>query len=373
MQDWVGALRSGQLEKGIEYYSNLLISAPSNTDALFFLFQALSGEMQTKLNSKFSYSDNFLKKCLEIICVSGIVAFGDSHVQLFEGCKEIDVNYVGASTAYNLMKEESSTGGRRQVLNRVARMNPMKEAVLLCFGEVDIRANVIKYCYQMGFSIEKCIDRVVDRYMSFANEIASRGFKVLIYGGYGAGSDRIAYGSDRERNYAAKYLNMSLFQKCEENSFVYFSLHDALLDEECLETDSSFLVDGFHLHNDEPIVREQVQTLLLERAYKAAKALFIKRRQASPSNLILGNVGVPSPLRVGSLDSGYLSWESDTDFMYSIAFDLGAFLRFEIINLELESDLEVDRIDLMLDGRLVVVNCSQKSSCHSEVESLFAV
>ena len=62
------------------------------------------------------------------------------------------------------------------------------------------------------------------------------------------------------------------FIRCEENEFVYFSLHDVLLDEERLETDSSFLLDGFHLHVDELIAGEQVQALLFERAYKAAKA-----------------------------------------------------------------------------------------------------
>ena len=323
----------------------------------------MKGELREKLKRDFSYSSNFLKKCLGLMGVSSIVAFGDSHVQLFEGCDEVDVNHVGASTAYNLAEENSSTGGRRQVLSRVGRMNPMTEAVLLCFGEVDIRANVIKYCYQNGFSIGECVDGVVDRYMSFASEIASRGFKILVYGGYGAGSDRVSAGSDRERNYAAKCLNASLSSKCEENGFIYFSLHDALLDEECLETDSSFLLDGFHLYNDESTARGQVQVLLFERACKSAQALLEKRKPQSSSNLVLGNVGVSSPLHIGSLDAGGLSWCVEVDSLESIVFDLGAFIRFDSISLELEEDLVVDLISLMLDGRLIEVNVSRQSSC----------
>ena len=145
--------------------------------------------------------------------------------------------------------------------------------------------------------------------MAFANEIASQGFKVLIYGGYGAGGDRISFGSERERNYAAKYLNVSLSARCEENGFVYFSLHDALLDEECLETDSSFLIDGFHLHNDELFARRQAQTLLFERACKSAQALFKKRKNQSSRHVVLGNVGVSRHLRAGFLESGNLSWD----------------------------------------------------------------
>jgi len=356
-------LRSDRSEEAIEYYSNLLISSPGDKNAYFFLFEAFRGELQVKLQHDFSYSTNFLKKCLELMCVSNLVAFGDSHVLLFEGCNEIDVNHVGASTAYNLIKDDSSTGGRRQVLSRVGRMNPMTEAVLFCFGEVDIRANVIKYCYLNGLSIEECVDGVVDRYMSFARKIALRGFKILVYGGYGAGGDRISVGSKRERNYAAKCLNASLSVKCKENSFVYFSLHDVLLDEDCLETDSSFLSDGFHLYNDEPTTRGQVQTLLFERACQSAKALFEKRKNQSSRHVVLGNVGVSKPLRVGSLESGCLSWDAEYDPLESVVFDLGAFIRFESINLELELDLDADRMNLILDGRFVEVNISRESSC----------
>jgi len=234
-------------------------------------------------------------------------------------------------------------------------MNADTEAVLLCFGEVDIRANVIKYCYQKGLTIEDCVEDVVSRYIAFANEIASRGLKILVYGGYGAGSDRISVGSDRERNHAAKCLNASLSVKCEEKGFVYFSLHDLLLDEKYLETDSSFLVDGFHLHSDELTARGEVQVLLFERAYKAAKALFVKRRKMSPRNLVLGNVGAVSPLRVGSLESGCLSWGDEVDLLESVVFDLGAFTRFELINLELDADLGIDRLSVILDGRLLEV------------------
>ena len=63
------------------------------------------------------------------------------------------------------------------VLSRVGRMNPTTEAVLLCFGEVDIRANVIKYCYQKGLGIEECVEGVVERYVSFAVRLRRRDLK----------------------------------------------------------------------------------------------------------------------------------------------------------------------------------------------------
>ena len=89
--------------------------------------------MWHKLQQDFSYSSNFLKKILELMSISKVVAFGDSHVQLFEDCDEIEVNHVGASTACNLAEHDSSTRGRRNVLSRLSCMNSDSEAVLLCF------------------------------------------------------------------------------------------------------------------------------------------------------------------------------------------------------------------------------------------------
>ena len=217
-------LESGQLEEAVEYYSNLLQSSPGEIDDYFYLFESLRGDLHDKLNHNFSYSHYFLGQCLELLGASKIVAFGDSHVNLFKGCDEIEVNHVGASTAYGLSKEDSSTGGRRKVLNRISSMDSDHEAVLLCFGEVDIRANVIRQCYLKGISIEDCVNDIVTRYVLFASEIASHGFRLLIYGGYGAGADRNAFGSDKERNYAAMYLNSCLEARMHsEWIFVFFS------------------------------------------------------------------------------------------------------------------------------------------------------
>ena len=53
--------------------------------------------------------------------------------------------HVGVSTAYNLTRIIFMEDVDR--FQPYCRMN-LLESVLLCFGEADIRANVIKYCYQ---------------------------------------------------------------------------------------------------------------------------------------------------------------------------------------------------------------------------------
>ena len=356
-------LKSAHVKEAVEYYSNLLLHSSGDLNSFYFLFESLRGHLPKKLNERFSYSVNFLQKSLIILGVSKLVAFGDSHINLFDGCSEIEVNHVGASTAYNLLNEDSFTGGRRSILSRLGRMDKKTEAVLLSFGEVDIRANVIKYCYQRGLSIEECVDNVAFRFIAFAEEIASQGFRVLIYGGYGAGGDRNSVGSARERNFAAKHLNLRLSQKCKEHGFVYFSLHDAFFDEECLETEASVLPDGFHLYDYDMVAKSQIQLLLFERLCKAVKALYYRPQLQSSRDLVLGNVGLSNSLKIGILDSGCLSWEEEVDRLSSIVFDLGACIRFESISLQFDSNVGLVRLTLILDGRLVEVKASQKSSC----------
>ena len=241
-------------------------------------------------------------------------------------------------------------------------MDSDHEAVLLCFGEVDIRANVIRQCYLKSISIEDCVNDIVTRYVLFASEIASHGFRILIYGGYGAGTDRNAIGSDKDRNYAAMYLNSCLDRECAQNGFVYFSLHDVLLDEKLCCTDSSFLVDGFHLHNNCLTSKLEIQTLLFDRAYRCAKSIFGKAKRKSKRSLVLANVGTTKPLRVGQLESSHLFWEDEIDWLESIVFDLGACIGFKKIVLNFHSDVEFSGLNLFIDGRLTDVNVIVESS-----------
>ncbi|WP_197463325.1 tetratricopeptide repeat protein [Prochlorococcus sp. MIT 1306] len=355
-------LRADRHQQAIVYYASLLRKTSINTDAFFFLFESFKGRLQKKLVKEFSYTEQFLGDVLNTLSVSRIVAFGDSHVLLFEDIKDIEVNHVGASTAYNLIKKDTSTGGRQRVLNRTKRMDPKDEAVLLCFGEVDIRANILKYCYRHNLSIQVCVSNVVSRYLEFADEIISQGFKVLVYGGYGSGSDRIAFGSEAERNYAADYLNRTLDEACKKKGIIYFSLHDCFFDSASLKTDSRFLVDDFHLYSDGNALRE-VQLLLLERMSRVAKKFAGALEERPSAQLVLGNVGCDGMVVKGSLDGEVLVWESEVDFLHSIVFDLNAFISFDSVILLFADELDVDAVNFVLDGRAIAVDVVQEAPC----------
>ena len=107
-------IESTEPDLGIEYYNKLLSVSPNDGDALFFLFEIIRGDLHKKLGKRFSYSSQFLEKSLLLLDVQKIVAFGDSHVMLFDQCDAVDVHHVGASTAFNLLENDSSTGGRKE-------------------------------------------------------------------------------------------------------------------------------------------------------------------------------------------------------------------------------------------------------------------
>jgi tetratricopeptide (TPR) repeat protein len=354
-------VKSGKSNEAINYYSQLLKSFPSNADALFFLFEICRGHLSEKLNTDFSYVDYFLSSSLRLMNISRIVAFGDSHVLLFNGHDQIEVNHVGASTAYNLVKETSSTCGRQQVLNRIQHLDPDDDAVLLCFGEVDIRANIMKYCYQKKITIDECVDDVCARYMAFASEIASKGFKVFVYGGYGSGVDRTSFGSSRERGYASKCLNARLVELCRNKSFAYFSLHDIFFDANSLLTDDACLSDGFHLYCDTDGSREHIHLLLFERMHSAVKDIVPISTEFKLPQLVLGNLGTSSALQKGHLLSGELIWDNKINLLESVVFDLGFFVWLESITVEFYENLLIDELNLMVDGRVIEVQVTQEA------------
>ena len=316
------------------------------------------------MNEEFSYENQFLVNALNALGVSKIVAFGDSHVLLFEECTEIEVNHVGASTAYNLLKNDSSTGGRQQVLNRVKRMDPKREAILLCFGEVDLRANLLRHCYKNNLSIEDCVFDLISRYLDFAAEITEKGFQVLVYGGYGAGSDRNAVGSEAERNYAASCFHKGLVEECKKKGIVYFSLHNYFFDSTSLRVDSRFLVDGFHLYSKGESLKE-IQSFLFERISRAAKNISCDLREDAYGQVVLGNVGSESDVVQGCLDDEALVWGPRVDCLYSVVFNLNAFIQIHSIALVFAGkfDLDVNTLTLFFDGHAVSVDVVQEDQC----------
>ena len=359
-------LTSDLKEEAIDYFSKRLNKNQRDTDALFFLFEAHKGRLRKKATESFSYSNSFIRKSISLIGASRIIAFGDSHVLYFDGFDEIEVNHVGASTAYNLKKASSTTGGRKKVMEHLEKLNPHEHAVLLCFGEVDIRANAIKQCYLKRTSIEDIAKDIAQRYIDFANEICSRGFKIIIYGGYGAGNDRASYGSNQEKNYAAYILNKLMEKLCAKNKLIYFSLHDIMFDEKNLQTDSYFLHDDFHLHCQEGSKRE-LQIMLADRLYQAIVKMHPKPATQKQKLYIAGNISNPEKIVFGTLSRNQVEWDSYHESIETITVDLGERINASIIKIVSRDSTNFTDILVSYDGTRIKHQVTQvrKNTWHA--------
>ena len=100
-----------------------------------------------------------------------IHVIGDSHVMVFSGKEHIPdaVDYhgflpffrtyrLGPYTAYHATKL------RTLIESIIAQKVGPDDSVMLCFGEIDCRAHLVKQSEMQGRSIEDIVSECVDRY-----------------------------------------------------------------------------------------------------------------------------------------------------------------------------------------------------------------
>jgi len=185
-----------------------------------------------------------------------ILSIGDSHSRLFSNLEGVRVCHIGAVTAFNLVKENSSTKGREKLYEILDIHSPSEVAILLSFGEIDIRANVIKAAIKDRISVKRSAIRTASKFSTAISEIVSRGFYVLVQGVHASGSTYDnksfpAVGSVEDRNYAVKNFNEYIRNFCISQSIPYASL-DSLVIDGSLKTKNEYMRDGCHLnHNPE--------------------------------------------------------------------------------------------------------------------------
>lgn len=181
-----------------------------------------------------------------------ILSIGDSHSRLFSDLDGVKVFHIGPVTAFNLVKENSSTKGREKLYEILDIHSPSEVAILLSFGEIDIRAHVIKAAMKDGLSVKESAIRTASKYSNAISEIISRGFFVLVQGVHASGSTYNnqsfpAVGRVEDRNYAVKQFNEYIRNFCVSQLIPYASL-DLLVINSSLKTKNEYMCDGCHLN-----------------------------------------------------------------------------------------------------------------------------
>lgn len=154
------------------------------------------------------------------------IVIGDSHSIIWEGnlarsrgrqqkYPTVRVHHIGPALAYNLMSTDGSFGkwGERiySILEEYLSAGLEIDAVMLCFGEIDIRTQVIKRAALNNNSIQDEVEKIVYRVLSCAQILRAKvNAPIFIFepiptmiSHQGSWTpDFPAVGSERERNYA---------------------------------------------------------------------------------------------------------------------------------------------------------------------------
>ena len=216
-------------------------------------------------------------------------------------------------------------------------LTPKSTAILLCFGEIDCRAHIVKQAYIQNRTIQEVATAAAKSYFDSILSIKQKGFKVIVYGPYGSGSQFNSFGTEPSRNIAVKFFNKYLQESCLQHDIYFFSLNSLLVDPSSLLTRRAYLEDDVHLpeHNH---LSDQVKALLLSQLLLNIQ---LHQERLNPSTLDLNldknitnvygygksNENNSSYIYVRISDSGLIEWPSELDeSIESICFDLGASL-----------------------------------------------
>ncbi len=193
-----------------------------------------------------------------------IHCIGDSHSSVFSGREEIQPEWpnrsddiipyfktyrIGPATAYQL--ENKIT-----IIDQIVKdnVNINTDSILFCFGEVDIRAHLIKQKNISTKNIDDLVSECVERYLKVLMFYKNNKFDVMVWGVIASwGNLKIytgpSFGTNIERNEVTKKFNSLLEKKCIENDLKFISIFDKMLNTD-LTTKIEYLDDwdGCHIH-----------------------------------------------------------------------------------------------------------------------------
>ena len=173
-----------------------------------------------------------------------------------------EVFHLGAALAFNLIniKNNGPLKWGKQVFPILEKNQPSKDcAIMLCFGEIDIRTQVIKRARLNHSDIEHEANKIANKLISFAKMLYENfGLITFIWEPVATMSSHFnsfnasfpAVGSEQERNYATRVVSTELRKKSNELLKLGFQIYSFGICEKLSPnylTDRTFYEDGVHL------------------------------------------------------------------------------------------------------------------------------
>jgi len=167
-----------------------------------------------------------------------IHCIGDSHSAVFSGEEKMQPTWpepasnllpyfksyrIGPATAYQIANKQPII---ESLINSV-NLGP-DDKLMFCFGEVDIRAHLIKQSKLQDRPVIDLVVECVSRYIEAISYYKKFGVPIMIWGPIASWSDEKKYtggpsfGTNQERNWVTFSFNTALQMECFRKSLILF-------------------------------------------------------------------------------------------------------------------------------------------------------
>lgn len=178
---------------------------------------------------------------------------GDSHVVPFRGSMPFLAHHLGAATAYNLNKKNSSTKSNERLFKVIEKLGK-RDLVMLSFGEIDCRIHIY-YQYKKSngkYSMGELIDRTISNYGKVMAQLRERGVNFCIYcvspaTNVGNEYKYPFYGTAEVRSQINRMFNEKLKVFCQSNGYKFIDIYDRVSDKDGLML-KEYAGDEIHLN-----------------------------------------------------------------------------------------------------------------------------
>ena len=194
-----------------------------------------------------------------------IHCIGDSHSAVFSGEEKMQPTWpepasnllpyfksyrIGPATAYQIANKQPII---ESLINSV-NLGP-DDKLMFCFGEVDIRAHLIKQSKLQDRPVIDLVVECVDRYIEAISYYKKFEVPIMVWGPIASWSDKKMYtggpsfGTNQERNWVTFSFNTALQMECFREGFDFISIFYSMVNDD-MTTKPELLDDweGSHMH-----------------------------------------------------------------------------------------------------------------------------
>ena len=165
-----------------------------------------------------------------------IHVIGDSHVVPFRGSMPFLAHHLGAATAYNLNKKNSTTKSNEKLFKVIDKLGK-KDIMMLSFGEIDCRIHIY-YQYKKSneiHSISELIERTISNYGEVMEQLKERRVNFCVYcvspaTDVGNEYKYPFYGTAEVRSQINRMFNEKLRAFCQNNGYKFIDIYDRVAD-----------------------------------------------------------------------------------------------------------------------------------------------